>query len=128
MIASDHGFTGHRRIGGGEARGVQMHSDTGILIMHGPGVSEGIALDSAEVKDLMPTLLVMSGVPPADDLDGRVLVDAFEPAVQSWTAELIANSIDSYEGLVLRPGDPVEIDEAANEARLEQLRSLGYIN
>ena len=128
MIASDHGFTGHRRIGGREARGVQMHSDTGILIMHGPGVSKGTELDSAEVKDLMPTLLVMSGVPPADDLDGRVLVDAFEPALQSWTAELIANPIDSYEGLVLRPGDPVEIDEAANEARLEQLRSLGYIN
>jgi hypothetical protein len=76
----------------------------------------------------MPTLLVMSGVPPSDDLDGRVLIDAFEPALRSWTAKLIANSIDSYESLVPRPGDPVEVDEAANEARLEQLRSLGYIN
>ena len=105
-----------------------MHRDTGILIMRGPGLRKGTVLDHADVTDLMPTLLVMSGVPPADDLDGRVLVDAFEPALGSWTAELIANSIDSYEGLVSRPGDPVEIDEAANEARLEQLRSLGYIN
>ena len=128
MIASDHGFVGHRRVAGHEARGVQMHRDTGILLMHGPGVREGAILDHADVKDLMPTLLVMSGVPPADDLDGHVLAEAFAAGLQSWTAKLVANPIDSYEGLVSRPGDPVEVDEAANEARLEQLRSLGYIN
>ena len=127
VVVSDHGFVGHRRRGGQLTVGVKMHREDGILVLAGPGVREGATIEGAQVKDVMPTLLAMCGVPLARDLDGHLLGNAFAPSVQDWYDTLLTHSVESYEGLVPARGARGGVDDEVNEAVLEQLRSLGYI-
>ena len=46
----------------------------------GPGVKPGISLEGASILDLTPTILHVMGVPVPQDLDGRVLSEAFDPS------------------------------------------------
>jgi len=55
-----------------------MHRDYGMLIMNGPGVRQGASLKGAAIQDLAPTVLHTMGLPVPADMDGRVLVDAFD--------------------------------------------------
>ncbi len=82
MVVSDHGMksgsarpAGSAEIHGGEAG--RWHRDPGILILAGPGVRTGQALDAASVLDITPTLLAVLGLPIPEDLDGAVLSEAF---------------------------------------------------
>lgn len=54
------------------------HDSDGILIMKGRGIAEGHRLDNARVEDLVPTILYAMGIPIPADLNGRILVKAFE--------------------------------------------------
>ncbi len=128
MVMSDHGFRGHRSFGGSTSLGVQMHRDKGILILAGPAFETGIRLEKAGVLDVMPTLLATAGVPPASDLDGMILMDAFRP---DWRARLearAADEVESYEGIVPPRSSNVSPDQEVDEEILRRLRSLGYID
>ncbi len=127
LVVSDHGFIGHRRGPQGLSIGVGMHRDHGVLLMAGPGLRKGAHLDRAEVKDIMPTLLVMSGVPVARDLDGHVLGEAFEAEVRKSFDRLLGDAIVSYDALRTHAEGAAGPSQETNEAILEQLRSLGYI-
>ena len=127
VLVSDHGFVGHRRTRRGLTTGVKMHDVDGLIVLDGPGIRTGASLEDAHVKDVMPTLLAMMGVPLAEDLDGKILRAAFDSRLQSWFERMDANVLPTYEGTVPRGGRPLEIDPATNEAVREQLRSLGYI-
>ncbi len=128
VVLSDHGFVGHRRVRGRITLGVRMHRLDGLIVMKGPGLRSGSVLEGAGVKDVMPTLLALCGVPPARDLDGAVLVDAFTPDLRRWSGELVERTIDTYEGIVPRPGREAEPDPEADAAAREKLRALGYVD
>jgi predicted AlkP superfamily phosphohydrolase/phosphomutase len=128
VVVSDHGFVGHRRSRSGLSVGVDMHREDGILVLSGDGIRQRARLDGATVKDVMPTVLGLCGVPLARDLDGHFLVEALEPAAQRWSARLLAEAIDSYEDIVPRDPRGAIVSEEVNEEILEQLRSLGYID
>ncbi len=53
----------------------------GALLMRGDGIRKGEAMPPGRIVDLLPTLLYLSGLPIARDFDGRVLTEAFEPAL-----------------------------------------------
>jgi hypothetical protein len=53
----------------------------GALLLRGEGVRRGEGLATARIVDLVPTLLYASRLPIARDFDGRVLTEAFEPAL-----------------------------------------------
>lgn len=53
----------------------------GALLLRGEGVRRGEGLATARIVDLVPTLLYVSRLPIARDFDGRVLTEAFEPAL-----------------------------------------------
>lgn len=127
IVCSDHGFFGYRRTREGLSAGVGMHSDDGILVMAGPDIRRGAVLEKAEVKDVMPTLLALAGVPPAKDLDGNILGEALEPGSKGWLDRLLSHAVDSYEPLVPRRQGQGKIDPAVEEGILKQLRALGYI-
>lgn len=127
VLVSDHGFVGHRRTRSGLTTGVKMHDVDGLVVLSGPGIRRDATLDQPHVKDVMPTLLAMMGVPLAEDLDGKILRGAFEPRLQDWFAHMDENVLPTYEGTVPRGGRPLEIDPETNAAVREQLRSLGYI-
>ena len=53
----------------------------GALLLRGEGVRRGEGLATARIVDLVPTLLYAARLPIARDFDGRVLTEAFEPAL-----------------------------------------------
>jgi len=128
MLISDHGFAGHRGYRGFEgdvAVGVQMHRMDGILFVAGPGIEAGRTIEGGSVLDITPTVLALSGLPVARDMDGRPLTEMMTDA---FLEEHPIVYIDTYE-----VGEPAEGDEAPIESPVddeikEMLRSLGYIN
>ncbi len=68
----------------------------GVLFLAGEGIRQGVFLEDAHVIDILPTLLYGLRFPIARDLDGRVLVSAFE---SSFLARHPLTFVPSYETL-----------------------------
>ena len=128
ILVSDHGFhSDHlrpRSIPMEPAGPAAQHRHYGIFAIKGPGIKKDERIYGASLLDVCPTLLTLFGLPVGEDMDGKVLLNAFEqaPAVTSiptW---------DAVEGPAgTHPPDmqmdPVEAQEAVN-----QLVALGYID
>jgi predicted AlkP superfamily phosphohydrolase/phosphomutase len=108
LVESIIGLSGHHRL-------------DGIVLMAGPGVKPGIELEGANIMDLTPTILHLMGQPVPQDLDGRVLTEAFEESsagarpVTRSQAEIYKDSLPS-QGLS---------EEESAEVQ-EKLRGWGY--
>ncbi len=125
VVCSDHGFrTGANRPAtdpriemGGAA---DWHRKFGVLAISGPGVRQGVRLEDASVLDIGPTILAILGLPVAEDMEGRALTQAFDPALSPGT-------VASYEPESGRPaGEPVE--SALDGEILAKLTALGYVS
>jgi hypothetical protein len=68
----------------------------GVFLMRGENVRLGVHLPDARILDLTPTLLYALDLPIARDLDGRVLTEAFDPALLQQRA---LSFVPSYESL-----------------------------
>lgn len=122
LIASDHGhsptivhslYTQHR------------HGPPGIVLMQGGPVKRGAVLQGADVYDLYPTLLYLLGLPVPQDVQGKVLLEALDPA---FVRAHPVRAVPSYAGLGLSPGIPgAARDGDMNAAEIEKLKALGYI-
>lgn len=122
VVASDHGhsptmvhslYTQHR------------HGPPGIVLMKGGPVKQGAVLQGADIYDLHPTLLYLLGLPVPQDVQGKVLLEALDPA---FVRAHPVRQVPSYAGLGLSPNLPgAARDGAMNEAEIEKLRALGYI-
>lgn len=127
VLVSDHGFhPGERRPASlpNEPTGPAIeHSPFGIIAMKGPGIKKDELIFGASLLDVTPTLLHVFGLPVGRDMDGKVLVTAFESdsvlePVDSW------ESVDGDDGRHL-PDKEVSVEEM--DAELRQLIELGYI-
>lgn len=77
IYTSDHGeMGGHHGIW--QKQCFYEHSARVPLIMRGPGMGRGRVADNASLVDLLPTLLDVAGVEPADELPGRSLLEVAE--------------------------------------------------
>jgi tetratricopeptide (TPR) repeat protein len=127
LLVSDHGFhSDHLR-----PRGIPMepagpavqHRPFGIISMRGEHIKQDERIYGATLLDVTPTILTLFGLPVAEDMDGRVLVQAFEEPpkiarIPSWEKE---------EGACgMHPAD-LRMDPAAAQAVLQQFVALGYI-
>lgn len=96
--------TGLRRlignVSGNPIRGRFSGAPDGALFLAGEGIREGVFLEDALLVDVMPTLLYGLRFPIARDLDGRVLIPAFEP---SFLARTPLTFVPSYETLAAKP-------------------------
>ena len=137
ILMSDHGFHSGRqrppvwrdpehptRLIGPGADTLAWHRQQGIVVIHGPGVKKDELVFGASLLDIMPTTLVLLGLPLARDLDGKPLLQIFErPPVVEY--------IDSYEPPAENDGvfrgeetdDPYTAQES-----LQHLVDLGYID
>jgi len=123
VLTSDHGHSGPKNRGGVYHWGIAMHDPTGVIALWGRDIVPGTQLDSPGVLDVTPTLLTLMGLPVADDMDGRVLTEAIEPA---FLERYPVTTILSYEeGVTADESEPIE-SPVDDEVR-ERLRSLGYI-
>jgi hypothetical protein len=83
VFASDHGMA--RNPGPGQAGhhgATTPQAHRGIFAVTGPGVRPGARV-AATVLDVAPTVAHLLGLPVADDLPGRVLVEALTPRWQA---------------------------------------------
>lgn len=128
VVLSDHGFqSGDLRPNYDEnpfKNPEAWHRPQGVFIAKGPSIARGVQVFGARLLDITPTLLVLNGVQPAFDMDGRVLTEIFEN-------EPLIEPIDSYEktgdeGAGLHPSDKAYTVLDA-EKMVQQFVDLGYI-
>jgi predicted AlkP superfamily phosphohydrolase/phosphomutase/cytochrome c-type biogenesis protein CcmH/NrfG len=127
LLVSDHGFhSDHLRPRGipAEPAGPAVqHRPFGIFCMKGSHVQQDERIYGATLLDVTPTVLTLFGLPVGADMDGRVLVQAFEEPPQiaripSWEQEPGECG--------MHPSD-LRMDPAAAQAVLQQFVALGYI-
>ena len=102
------GLSGHHRL-------------EGVVILSGAGVQPGVHLERANIMDLAPTILQAMGVAVPEEMDGRVLSEAFEAS--SPAAQPVDYSSESiYKDGAFAPG--LSDDEMAGVQ--EKLEGWGY--
>jgi predicted AlkP superfamily phosphohydrolase/phosphomutase len=99
------------------------HRKLGVLVMKGQAFKKGVRIDGARLVDVAPTLLHLMGQRIPDDMDGRVLVEAFEPEFSKQHPVQHEKSSPEASESVNNNSYTAE-DAAQIEARL---KALGYI-
>lgn len=80
-----------------------------------------------DVTDITPTLLALRGLPIGRDMDGSVLEVLLKPGVlEASSLEFVATH--DTPGWLAARGKRAEIEYPGQKERLEQLRSLGYLD
>ncbi len=127
ILVSDHGFHSDHlrpvRIPKEPAGPAVQHRPFGIFCMKGPHIRHDERIYGATLLDVTPTVLTLYGLPVGDDMDGRVLVQAFDepPAIDhipSW---------EQVEGECGMHSADLRMDPVAAQAVLDQFVALGYI-
>lgn len=122
LVCSDHGFGWHD--GSYTHYHRAQEPPAGVIFMAGPGVRPGYRLQGATVLDVGPTVLHAMGLPVGEDMDGRALERAFEPA---WRERFPLRSVATHERATA-PAKAGPRDRQLDEKVLEDLRTLGYID
>lgn len=128
VLVSDHGFhSDHLRpthvpaVPSGPAI---EHAPYGVFVARGPGIKKGEKIYGASILDVTPTILSLFDLPVGRDMDGKPLVDIYDHPRK-------INYIDSWEKVDKPGGELVVVSESnedTNEAALQQLVDLGYID
>jgi len=127
IIVSDHGFHSDHlrpgRIPGEPAGPVAQHRPYGIVIISGPDTKKDELVYGSSLLDICPTILSLFDLSVGNDMDGKVLVNAFSDSqdvqyIPSW--DDVPGVDGSHPSTLLT--DPLESREAIN-----RLVELGYI-
>lgn len=127
IILSDHGFRSERlrlkRFPNDPVAPSLEHGPYGMLLMSGPGIKKDDRIYGSTLLDICPTLLHLFGLPVGKDMDGKVLVNAFEEEqqvkfIESW--EKVAGNSGQHSG-------EVQEDPWAAQEAIKQLVELGYV-
>lgn len=128
VIVSDHGFHSDNlrpryvpKVPSGPA---VEHAPFGIFVAMGPGIKKGERIYGASILDVAPTILSLFDLPIGRDMHGKPLNDIYiDPKENKY--------IDSWEKVRKEGGELVcsgKVDEMTNEAALQQLIDLGYVD
>lgn len=111
----------HRKIFTRPNKSSGTHRKEGIFILRGEGVRKNYPLEDAGISDIAPTILFLLGLPVPEDMDGKVIVDAFEKGyLREHSVEIIPSpehAVAAGEGIM---------SEAETEKMKKALRDLGY--
>jgi hypothetical protein len=90
--------------------------------MKGPNFKPSASFErQPRLEDITPTLLTLLGIPVGEDMDGRVLLEAFDP---DFLEEFPPRKIPSHDrGAKFKPR--ATISEQDN-ALMDKLKALGY--
>lgn len=127
IVVSDHGYdvlpSQAPRPDGTTDDREHWHDRNAIFFARGGPIRERVQLDAGRtIADVTPTILALLGVPVADDLDGKVMVELLDET------KLARNEIArtaSY-GPRVRQWYPDSGSED-DEALIERLKGLGYL-
>lgn len=123
VLISDHGFHSDHlrpRFTPRVPAGITVwHRPQGIIAARGPGLRQNESIYGARLLDITPTVLHYFGLPVGDDMEGRVLRDAFADNTKPRT-------IPTWEGEQKK--ERGTMSQAESEELLEQFVALGYID
>jgi len=102
-----------------------VHHEEGVIFMAGPTIQPGARIEGADLYDVAPTLLALMGVPPSDEMVGRVITEAFAdpPELKDGPA-----SYDDTTTRFVFVDPATSRSDAGDEALEERLRALGYVD
>lgn len=123
LILSDHGFESGRHRPSISAEPAQWHRPQGVFVLHGPGIRADARAEGATLLDIAPTVLTLLGLPVGEDMEGKVLVQAFRE-LPDIKRILTWEKLSGEDG---RLADAEEENPDAAKAVLGQLVALGYI-
>ena len=122
IVVSDHGFVTGQRPDSPNISGVHWNSaPAGVIVMAGAGIAPGTELARRSVLDVAPSVLYALGVPVARDMDGGIA-----PVLEALGGQELPR-VDSHE-VAAGAGDAVPIPTGHDEAIIERLRALGYLD
>ena len=98
------------------------HRLHGIIVARAPALKTGAAIEDAHLIDLAPTILHLLGVSVPEDMDGRVLTEAFRP--EFLAQHPVKSGAASGTSGGDRPSGYTEEESAKVE---ERLQALGYL-
>ena len=146
IIISDHGFHTVNPRGDFQTAdepeewnsGNHLDAPAGVFIAAGPGIIDATPGDSLPlslapeslpelggVYDVLPTLLALKGLPVGKDMRGEVLAGVIEPA---WLERFPVKFVATHDDGAFQESRRERMHAAADQSeRLEQLKSLGYI-
>ena len=121
LVVSDHGMHGVEPGPLPPGRHSAKHDDAppGIFLLQAPGVRAGFESPPLSVYDVAPLVLHLLGLPVAQDLNGAVPSDL-------WEAPRTPSSIPTYETGPAAESELLTTPD--DEAMIEELRSLGYLD
>jgi predicted AlkP superfamily phosphohydrolase/phosphomutase/tetratricopeptide (TPR) repeat protein len=127
ILMSDHGFHPDEQrpiyIPAEPAGPAVEHRHFGILCLKGPGLRRDETILGASLLDICPTILTLFGLPPGQDMDGKVLRTAFQEPPQIDPIE----SWDRVPGAAGTHPSETRLDPVASAEAFKQLVELGYV-
>lgn len=99
------------------------HRMNGILIMKGNGIKKGHILKEANITDIAPTILYLTGTPIPDYVDGKVIQDAFDNDYLAKEKICYVHHSDIGKD----SGHEDVYSEEEKEEIMQKLRGVGYI-
>ena len=133
VVVSDHGFrSGADRpadyLPYTTGQPVEWHREYGILLMSGPGVRPGASIQAPTVYDVAPTILYLSGLPASEEMPGRVLREALEPADLAKHPPARIASFEDVGSARSSSSEAASLSSPqAQREMVENLQALGYV-
>ncbi len=122
IILSDHGFESTPHDGFWKSGGHDNPVE-GIIILAGKNIKQNQQIENTTVLDITPTILYALGLPVGDDMDGKVLKDAFETDFFDANPIETIPTYDTYNFTKKQKPMSTKSDETIKE----HLKTLGYI-
>ncbi len=128
ILISDHGFhPDHLRrqeLPSEPAGPAAEHREHGIFVIRGPGIRQDELIHGLTLLDIAPTILNLFDLPVGQDMDGRVIAQAFEqpPRIR------VLPSWDDVPGNDGQHPPGTRLDARQSDDAIEQLVALGYLD
>lgn len=103
------------------------HRPEGVIILRGPGISQGVTLNQISILDVAPLLLYSLELPVPVDMEGRVPTEVFEPSLLRRSPVRIDRSCKTVPAAADKNTIELGYDKEAEALVAAQLRALGYI-
>lgn len=98
------------------------HEVNGVFMAYGPAFNEGNTIEGAEIVDVPPTIMYLSGLPVYQEMDGKVLSGIFKKGfIDSHSVHL------SSETTISEPGNSA-LSKEEEDMIASHLQGLGYLD